>query len=739
MTSMIVAVVMLVASCSGRDVQRLVVKNERYTVGCDSVTEGDMKAFVRPDLTIETNYPSAQPVEASAKPKSAVSHKVRKSVGGLNNMNLDVDVQPNADFESQVPLVDALYINAKNNIEDLETQLNGVPADEAYTAISLSLAHVAPEVARQWLMRQVKDDLVMPDTVPAQVTNVSTLLWIDAAYQVYQVTGEKDWLRYVIKVASRTTRRCLENHLDKRTELYNGAIALRSGEVAPYPRWLNASMQYDTRSLRNNIIIYRALTLLDEMCDELDVRNTYADQATRLAEAINQRLWDEYRGCYSAYLYGPITPLKAPVSDAYAQALAILWNLASEGRAESIMLKTPFTFYGMPTFYPQPHHADNPKASIATPLLQALWTMAAAQLKNGTMLNCALGANVRMQAFAGGGDYGCDVGTGRLSGPLHQTLSTATSTIAMCHRSLLGMKFAPKGIEFRPVIPAYFVGETRLRGFMYRGSKLDIYVSGTGVEVDYMLIDGHLAEGSYFPAKEGNHQIVIKMKEGATLETAELNLHGSPRNLPPTPQVQWADDRLSIDNFNSVLGYRLVVNGTPTYSVSDTTYALSEAIQAPNLAVIASNKYGEGFESAPHLTHLLSLRPKLNAASMASQQHADGDSLAGGIAMQAALPLTLEASIEAPHAGFYWFNATYVCTGNPFIMTLSVQGHLQGTLLFAPTWGQEAAVTGCAYTLLKKGTNLITFTALPAPPFYASDINASILTIQVVEGRKINE
>ena len=120
-------------------------------------------------------------------------------------------------YESSQVLMDALYAMSLEemvlNIRPDGTFMAGKLWDGVWTrdisySILLSLAIVAPDVAKESLMRKVSDGRIIQDTGTGGSWPVSTdrMIWSLAAWEVYNVTGDREWLNTAYQIVKNRLR-----------------------------------------------------------------------------------------------------------------------------------------------------------------------------------------------------------------------------------------------------------------------------------------------------------------------------------------------------------------------------------------------------------------------------------------------------------------------------------------------------------------------------------------------------
>jgi hypothetical protein len=177
---------------------------------------------------------------------------------------------------------------------------------------------------------------------------------VDAAYQVFQITGDRKWLNKNVK------GRALLNRLDLALEyllkyrfnsnygLITSAFTADWGDVSPaYPDQRAIYLDSQTPTvvgLYTNSLFYRATTQLAEIHQMVgnEVRaGFWRAKASAIKENINKHLWQEERGFYRMHLV--LTPQLIPGapddSDIFAMggnAVAALYGVADDPRVRKI-------------------------------------------------------------------------------------------------------------------------------------------------------------------------------------------------------------------------------------------------------------------------------------------------------------------------------------------------------------------------------------------------------------------
>ena len=177
---------------------------------------------------------------------------------------------------------------------------------------------------------------------------------VNAAYQIFSITGDGDWLRKKIKgrpVIDRLNdalEYLLKNRLDARHELITTALTADWGDVSPvYPD--QRAIYLDQRTplvvgIYTNAMFFNAAQQLAELHRALG-NQTMADywehQSARMKTSINKYLWQEDKGFYRIHLVLKPELPGAPHdnSNIFAMggnALAVLFHVADNDQARRI-------------------------------------------------------------------------------------------------------------------------------------------------------------------------------------------------------------------------------------------------------------------------------------------------------------------------------------------------------------------------------------------------------------------
>ena len=600
------------------------------------------------------------------------------------------------EYSSGQPLVDALYNMSIDHIADgidgsgrfIVSQGNW---SRMYCSIYLSLAALKPHQSMATLRSMVDPDSIIMQRQGQWPVVSDHIGWATAAWEVYKITGDLEWLRYSHHVVEKTMAINRSVLLDHSTGLIHGAGYTPARPLgAPRMTWMGYNDLFACMSLGNNILTTHALAILDEMCEQLGIESSYQKEAQRMKDAINQHLWNEDRGCYSSFLYGTAFPRQSPLTDNTSQAMCVLWGIADDQRAENLISHTPIGDCGVNVTYPPANPIEPYFVNSSWATTQALWNLAAADVGNENALRRGLGALYRAQAlYQSRGIH--------MRGVETDLLGTSASDVAMILRVLLGMNFEPEGIEFSPLVPVGMDGTKHFKGFNYRRAVLDFTVNGTGREIATIMLDGKALESPFLPGDiQGRHQVVINMGPGGD-DGQGVTIYKSDIFMPPTPVINWIDGVGHIVDPLPGMTYALLINGQREQTLTDTVFELPEMEGLTEFAVEIVGKYTSGFMSKP-LTRF-GLTPQV-------------------VFYPSAVADTAEVTVNVARGGDYLLDVGYKPTGTLDVRRVSANGYPMGTLVMAS--GAATDPTGQAYSnmvqvKLLKGENVIRFDQIKLP------------------------
>jgi hypothetical protein len=647
---------------------------------------------------------------------------------------LSRDIRSFPQYESPDVLPDAIY-----NLS-LEEMLNAIEPDSTFRtgkewagvwtrdisySIILSMAILQPGVAMISLKKKVKNGKIIQDTGTGGAYPISTdrEIWAVAAWEVYKVTGDNEWLSYAYQVIKNSINDDLQNIYDPITGMAKGESSFLDWREQTYPAWMQPADIYESECVGTNAVHFKANIVLSEMAALLgnkEDEKKYRDVADKIKKGVNQYLWQKDKGYFGQYLYGRNFKILSPKSEALGEALSVYFDLADEGKQKSIISNTPVTPFGITCIYPQipgipPYHND-----AVWPFVESYWALASAKAGNEQSVVRAMCAVYRPAALfltnkenfvASDGDY---AGTQINSSNMLWSLS---GNISLVYRLLFGMQFNANKLSFSPFVPKAFEGKRTLTNFKYRKAILNIEMTGHGNRIASFMIDGKESSDYAVPANlVGPHHVTIKLAN-TILPIGEIN---SVENLfsPQMPAVTWQNGRLSwADTSKNIASIKILKNGVLLKNEADSALAIDSGSYGDyQIIAVDKNKF-ESFASEP-----LQIYPpqkeqiiQLEKFASKSNNRYKGFSGDGFVEISKSVNQQLNFSININEDGDYIFDVKYANGNGPVntenkcaFRSIAIDSKKAGTLVFPQRGKDEWSNWGWSNSLkihLSKGVH----------------------------------
>ncbi len=338
------------------------------------------------------------------------------------------------------------------------------------------------------------------------------------AWALYLVTGDRALLQPIHERTLRSLQRAERDAYHAGSGLFGGCSTfMESNSGYPGSYAMKGDRIAKTAALSTCLLYYNGYRVASSAGRALG-RDVAAleEQAGKLKDAINARLWLADAGYYAYYL-DENGKLNTHMEGA-GEALAILYGVADEAKARSILARAPTTPWGFPCQWPQyPEWMDYKKGDadyyhngMIWPFVQGYWARAAAELKDAAVFGRELDALVKLSEKSDTFMEFYRPEDGAPDGSPRQ-LWSASGFLSMIYHGLCGMRFEEQGVRFAPVVTARFAALS-LTGLRYRDATLDIAVKGHGTRLTAFKLDGKTqAEPFLDGALKGAHTIAIDM------------------------------------------------------------------------------------------------------------------------------------------------------------------------------------------------------------------------------------
>jgi hypothetical protein len=669
--------------------------------------------------------------------------------------SLEKNISAYPQYKSSYPVCDALYnMSLEEMVKAIEPdstfrtgkQWAGVWTRDISYSIILSMAYMQPEVAMKSLLRKVnKKGRIIQDTGTGGAYPCSTdrMIWAVAAYEVYEATGNKNWLEQAYIIIKKSMEDDEHVAYDKTTGLVKGESSFLDWREETYPKWMQPADIYESECLGTNAVHYEANVVLAKMAALMNDKAVAAKHealATQIKNAINTYLWMPGKGYYAQYLYGRNYKIISPRSEALGEALCVIWNIADEQQQKEIVSKVPFTDFGLPCIYPQipdipPYHND-----AVWPFVQSYFTWAAAKAGNEKAVMqsiadiyraAALFATNKENLVAENGDF---AGTQINSSNMLWSLS---GNISLVHKVLFGLKFEDSGLSFHPFVPEALKGERTLNNLNYRSAILNIKMNGFGNEISSFLIDGKISSTPKIPSGiSGTHEIEIKLSN----KKINSSMDEQPVYFSPAaPEVSLHSDALQWQPVKNAAHFIVLKNGEKVASIQDDSFNIIKDIPAEYQVIAIDKNQFQSFASEPLLVADRKYISNYEAETFAAKSDSSfkGFTGKGFVEISTTVNRKLSFTINLDSDGLYAIDFRYANGNGPIntenkcaIRTLRIDDKESGTVVFPQrgknewsNWGYSNPVQ----THLEKGKHIITLSFEDYNDNMNGDINQSMI------------
>ena len=661
-------------------------------------------------------------------------------------------------YSSDYKISDALYNMA---LEEMERAVEpdstfrtgkewaGVWTRDISYSIILSMAYLQPQVAKNSLLRKVdKRKRIIQDTGTGGAWPASTdrMIWAVAAYELYKVTGDKDWLQQAYEIVKNSIDDDMKNVYDAATGLVKGESSFLDWREQTYPKWMQPADIYESECLGTNAVHYQANMVLSQMAMLLN-KNTeaakYKGNAAKIKTGINTYLWLPLKGYYGQFLYGRNNKILSPRAEALGEALSVVFDIADAGKQPQVVASVPITNYGISCIYPQipgipPYHNN-----AVWPFVETYWLWAAAKVGNEKSVMESIAAIYRPAAMfltnkenfvADNGDF---LGTQINSSNMLWSLS---GNLSIIHKVIFGIHLNDNSIVFKPFVPKTMDGKRSLTNFKYRGAVLNIKMEGYGSTITSFTLDGKPIANATIPATlKGTHDIKIILSNKLP-GNSKINKVENYTSLP-APMTNYENGLLSWQPIEGAKTYKVYNNGKEVKETPTTDYKAdkAQAMYAAYQVVAVDKNNMESFASEPLEVIPESLEKRYDATSVAAKANYDYKGFTGNgfVEISRGVNTKLTIPIIVDIAGLYTIDFRYANGNGPTntenkcaIRTLKDGSKQIGTIVLPQRGKGEWSNWGFSNSVkvpLTKGTHQIVLSFEPHNENMNGEVNQAMI------------
>ena len=665
---------------------------------------------------------------------TVILNETKKEKDLASSWKLAKDISDAPQYHSEYLISDAIY---KMAMEEMEKAIEpdstfrtgkewaGVWTRDISYSIILSMAYMQPRVAKYSLMRKVKNGVIIQDTGTGGAYPCSTdrVIWAVAAWELYKVTGDKDWLREAYEIIKNSINDDLENIHDDITGMVRGESSFLDWREQTYPKWMQPADIFESENLGTNAVHYEANMVLSQMASILNDKadaEKYKAVADKIKKGINTWLWMKEKGYYGQYLYGRNFKILSPKSEALGEALCVFFGIADDEQQKEIIDKTPVTAFGISCIFPQiagipPYHNN-----AVWPFVQSYWGLASARAGNEKSVLQSICDVYRPAAMfltnkenfvADNGDYkGTQINSSNM-------LWSLSGSISLVHKILFGIEFQPGGLSFHPFVPFALKGKRTLINFPYRKAILNITVDGYGDKIKSFVLDGNGTSKAFIPGDlEGNHSIHIVLADNNPGgEVNEVVNH----TALPTPSPVLSGNTLSWPKIDGTKEYIVLKNGKQILATKNNSVHADNKSYSEYQVIAVDDKGYQSFANEPIVfvpEKDVSIYETENFAAAANLPY-KGFTGKGFIEISKLENTKLSIPVTVPEDGTYAIDFRYANGNGPTntenkcaIRTLKIDNKKSGTFVFPQRGVDEWSNWGFSNPVqvyLKKGKHII--------------------------------
>lgn len=686
----------LYAHSAEKDV--VMVQTEAYRWQGDTVFQDEFKAWADSPTHIKSTYKGRpgyfMPVEQEWTVKNDLSaYPVLKTDNNLHaaiyNMGLDEMI---------------------NNVEPDTTlrtgkEWAGVWTRDVSYSIILSMAALQPEASMISLMKKVNPSgQIIQDTGSGGAWPVSTdrMVWVIAAWELYKVTGSKEWLETVYPIAVRSLAKD-EKTIFSPDSLVKGETSFIDWREQSYPKWMQTVDISQSEAFNTNVMYAAALKATAGMAQVLGKKKealAYDRKFRSLARRLDEKFYMPEKGYYGMYTYGYDNKILNPRAETLGHALALLYDIIPADRQQAVSQNIPFTPFGPPIFYPQISDMPNYHNNGLWPFVASYMTLAQAKAGNERGVMEGIGSVFRPAALFATNKENLNLDNGDYFTELNSSnmLWSLAGNLGITQQILFGIHFDKDGLIIRPFVPEVFNGDRSLTNFPYRGARLDIEVKGFGANVAFLSVNGKkMNPGAVIPASilTKGAKIVVEMDNKPIAQKALNNVHNL--KSPLTPIVRMEESMLVWNPIEYIGEYIVLRDGKEMGRTHSTSWEMDIPGEWQVMGVAADGT--RSFASQPVDNRQSwkmpfdNERQRMYSPEISYQPVSAITGYIDGFTEIDTKSAPIEATIEVPEDGEYLFSVRYANGNGPVntenkaaIRSLSVDGAKVGTLVM-PTRG----------------------------------------------------
>ena len=489
-------------------------------------------------------------------------------------------------YRGDIPLLTAVYNMALHELQQNITPEGLLLAGASWSTVwTRDIAYAAalgadlaePEATKRSLASRVREGIILQDTGTGGGWPISTdrVSWALGAWALYLSTGDKDWLLFSIDALQNTMEQ--DAAVLPEGELIPGESSFLDWREQSYPEWMTPAQIGASYAFGTNVLHYMSRRLLSRMLSEVgrkDEAETYAEQAAKLAPAIENRFWNEAAQRYDMLTTAEGCPEER--TDALATAIAVLCGLAGD-HAEQALRAIPRSPYGTPAF--SPYKSSIPAAyhnRAIWPFTEAFVLLAHAELQDMQGVAFSMASLLRAALAFGTNKENFNAATGRAEDTVQNSdrqLWSVAGMLGLFYHGLLGIQYEHDNLVFNPCIPENFAGSHWFTGLRIRNMVLDVHLNGYGTEICSVMINGKPGAPLIPLDTQGHLQIELELMP-VDSPAEQVNWIPAQEDIPAPEWAECDDKHLTWNRVSGATKYQVYANSYARRATNKTSIGL---------------------------------------------------------------------------------------------------------------------------------------------------------------------
>jgi hypothetical protein len=390
------------------------------------------------------------------------------------------------------------YVWTRDLSYSVNLALAGFDPERAVNSLLFKTSTLKPSVLGG-VANQIIQDTGSGGSYPVSSDRVVWALGANETLKFLPEPDRRTFLNKVYPILCDTIEQDRRLVYDPQDGLYRGEQSFLDWREQTYPGWTKENVLpiAMSKALSVNVADYFLLKTTADYSKLLGRKSNatrFAAWAENLKASINEHFFDPEAGLYSTYLLSDgVYNVRVHRYDLLGESLAILFGVADQSKAESILKSYPIGPHGPSVVWPQERTVPIYHNQCIWPFVTAYWIKAARQANNSEAVDQGIRSLEHLAAFNLSNMENFDFVTGQsevkgseLIGPVinsRRQLWSVAGYLSMVQDVVFGLETSWEGIRFRPFITAEMRNEAfassevvELRDFAYRNTRNQVRI-----------------------------------------------------------------------------------------------------------------------------------------------------------------------------------------------------------------------------------------------------------------------